>query len=379
MASFQAQQPERGTEGFDSIESLPALSSGSQIFRYPQTLGQAAEYRSYMGFDIFDSAGHSLDTNQISNQGKVAPAAEEGGFFSTIGSALSTSYNWVTTTAKDLQIGEQFASMQANITTNTNGAGAQMNTITGSGYTQERTGLGVTNKKMPESIYLYMPSNISTNYGAEYTQADFSGYVGAMDAISGLGQMATGEGTEGIKSGILKTAARGYMEKGSAMMKDSGVGKYTGGDVDVKAVAEASTRNVANPMMINMFKSVSRRTFEFSYSFMPISPEETDQIYNIIKIFKKYSMPKRTDGGRFVDFPAEFLITFYYNGNINTYLPKIFKCACTSVDVTYGGEAGPFVVFKTPGDKGSPPVSLKLALKFTETQILTREEIEAGY
>lgn len=399
--TFAANQPERGTEGFsDSIEHLP-INSGTAIFRYPETLGQAVEYRSYVGFDIFDSAGTSLDTNQVTNQGPVSQTPQEResqGFFSdvvsNVGDELSAIGSGIASAASGLGsavkgaygavVGDLSALTEGIGTSigNSSNGGAIMNTKTGSGYTQERTGLGITNKKMLESIYLYMPSVINTNYGISYTDTNFADTQTAIDMLSGAKAVLTGGGgAEGLAAGLAKQAGRAFMDKKSSQLS-SFLAAKTGGQglkVDMKGRTEASERNIANPMMINMFKEVSRRTFDFSYIFLPTSRKEMSEVYDIIKLFKKYSMPKRTDGGRFVDFPAEFLITFYYNGNINSYLPKIFKCACTKVDVKYGNDAGPFVVFATPGDNGAPPVQLRMDLSFTETQILTRDEIEAGY
>ena len=398
--TFAANQPERGTEGFsDSIENLPT-NSGTAIFRYPETLGQAVEYRSYVGFDIFDSAGTSLDTNQVTNQGPVSQTPKEResqGFFSdvvsNVGDELSAIGSGIASAASGLgsAVKGAYGAVSGDLSAlgggmlssinNSSKGGAVMNTATGSGYTQERTGIGITNKKMLESIYLYMPSVINTNYGMTYVDEDFADSQNALDMIAAAKGMATGGGgTEGLAAGLTKQATRAGIDKFSAYA-DKTIQATTGikTNLNLKRRTEASERNIANPMMINMFQSVTRRTFEFSYIFLPTSRKEMSEVYDIIKLFKKYSMPKRTDGGRFVDFPAEFLITFYYNGNINSYLPKIFKCACTKVDVKYGNDAGPFVVFATPGDKGAPPVQLRMDLSFTETQILTRDEIEAGY
>lgn len=384
--TFAANQPERGTEGFsDSIEHLP-YTGGSTIFRYPETLGQAVEYRSYVGFDIFDSAGHSLDTNQVTNQGPISQTTEELGIIDKagsiiydagagVGSAAKGAFNAITGDLSALGTG-----LLSSIQNSSNG-GAIMNTKTGSGYTQERTGLGLTNKKMLESVYLYMPSQITTNYGINYTDTDFTDTQNAIDMISAAKGIATnGGGTEGLAAGLAKQAGRAGLDRLSGMAETTLLAT-TGikAKINLKARTEASSRNIANPMMVNLFQNVSRRTFDFSYIFLPTSKKEMSEVYDIIKLFKKYSMPKRTDGGRFVDFPAEFLITFYYNGNVNRYLPKIFKCACTKVDVKYGNDAGPFVVFATPGNNGAPPVQLRMELGFTETQILTRDEIEAGY
>jgi hypothetical protein len=147
--------------------------------------------------------------------------------------------------------------------------------------------------------------------------------------------------------------------------------------VNAKQYYEALTRQVPNPMILSLFQSTNRRTFKLGYEFYPTSEREMEEVYVIVETFKKYSHPKRsTDAGRMLDYPAEFKLTFYYGNNENRYLPRLSRCALTSVDLNYGEK--PFNTFR-PNSKGAPPTKIKMELNFTELNILTQAEIEKGY
>jgi hypothetical protein len=88
---------------------------------------------------------------------------------------------------------------------------------------------------------------------------------------------------------------------------------------------------------------------------------------------KYYSHPKRSEGsGRFLDYPAEFQISFVMpNGKLNEYLPIIHKCVLTHIKVKYGEDT----VFSTIDveNGGAPPTRIEMELTFSELEILTRE------
>jgi hypothetical protein len=136
----------------------------------------------------------------------------------------------------------------------------------------------------------------------------------------------------------------------------------------------AQQRQVVNPMVLHLFKSVKRREFNFSYTFIPRNAVEVLQIYSIINLLKHHAHPKRSQGsGRFLDYPAEFQIDFLnQDGRENPYLPRILKCALKDIKVKYGDEA----VMSTFYDEQGPiPTKIVMDLSFSELEILTNDRM----
>ena len=80
--------------------------------------------------------------------------------------------------------------------------------------------------------------------------------------------------------------------------------------------------------------------------------------------------------GRMFIVPSEFEIHYMHidsedgQAKTNSYMNKISKCVCTSVDVNYGPE-GEFKAFSKTG----APIHYKLTLGFTETEFITKNNI----
>ena len=101
---------------------------------------------------------------------------------------------------------------------------------------------------------------------------------------------------------------------------------------------------------------------------------------NIIFLFKYHSHPDlelRKSGGRMFFVPSEFEIHYLHMGKENEYMNKISKCVCTSVDVDYGPE-GEFKTFRADA-RGAAPVHYKMAVSFTELELMTKDKIYKGY
>jgi hypothetical protein len=135
-------------------------------------------------------------------------------------------------------------------------------------------------------------------------------------------------------------------------------------------------RKAKNPFVLQLFQSVDRRSFEYDFEFMPRSQEEVDEIYSIIRTFKRHALPSRALGGRFLDFPAEFRITYVNTDKENLHLYRIARCALTDISVDYG--TNPFTTFR-PDDAGAAPTQIKMKLTFSELEILTQERIDQGF
>ena len=84
-----------------------------------------------------------------------------------------------------------------------------------------------------------------------------------------------------------------------------------------------------------------------------------------------------TTGARMFKVPSEFEIHYAYLDQENEHLNKISRVVCTKCDVSYGNNEQ-YSTFKSDS-MGAAPVKHTMKLEFTETEIMTKSKIVAGY
>jgi hypothetical protein len=157
-----------------------------------------------------------------------------------------------------------------------------------------------------------------------------------------------------------------------------GVGETIGlGDID-GAISKV-TATAQNNFSEAVFKKINERSFSYSFKLIARNKDEAQDIQKIIKFFKFHMHPEldMANGGRYFRVPSEFEIHYAYNDQKNNYLHELSRCVCNSVDVEYG--SGDFQTFRQFDDEGAAPVEITLALGFTETTILTKQQIVDGF
>jgi hypothetical protein len=147
-------------------------------------------------------------------------------------------------------------------------------------------------------------------------------------------------------------------------------GMFGGGDL--AAAQSKSSGTSLNPFREVVFESVDFRSFTFKYKFLPKSKKESEDVRNIVTLFKEHMHPQLSAGKLFFIYPSEFQITYYYENDENTYFHRFRPCALESLDVSYGGEQ--FSSFKDGN-----PTEVNLTMTFRELEILTRQMIRDGY
>lgn len=186
-----------------------------------------------------------------------------------------------------------------------------------------------------------------------------SDYTSLMDNIKRLGEVGLLTAASGLKSRIAG------VEISDATASDL-YQKYTG-----KAL---------NPYKELLFQTVDFRQFQFQYRFIPTTPAESENVWNIIQTFKSHMYPELSKDKNFWLMPSEFQIMYCYSGKENNFFNKISTCVLVEADVAYGGQT--FSTFD-PTDYqkrfGAAPTEVVLTLKFVENEILDRKRIEKGY
>ena len=249
--------------------------------------------------------------------------------------------------------------------------------------TRMKTGLAATGAMMnnttriTDSVAIYLPPNVQDNYTTSYNATE-TGILGFLAASGGaaIDAYKGNDFKEFVR--ILTGTAGGALEE---VLKNVGSGivetlvQAEGGYELANKVFGRST----NPYMEVLFGGPELRTFTYNFTFAPKNKEEQDEVREIIKLFRFHQAPElRSSTSMFMGLPSEFDIHYMYQpfdgteSKENTFYNKIATCVLQSVNVDY-----------TPGavnshDNGAPVV-IKMGLNFLETEMITKDHVEAGY
>ena len=251
-------------------------------------------------------------------------------------------------------------------------------------------------KRTMYSIALYMPSSgIVSDLGTSYKGEEFGmikGAIGTGRAAYGLmaDYFDTADDIENHKTTLQKGALGESLKqigiKVGAETAD-GVAAIAGMNLNSAAAIGAYRRKVLNPHMEFMFEKVNQRTYDYTFSFTPRNIDESKMVHDIIRIFRIASLPNMPVGSGEIalDYPSEFDIQYFRGGAENTWLPRISRCALSSVnlDFTPNGKTqshAPVEFDDITGFhvSGAPPASINLKLSFQELSTLVRDDVQSG-
>ena len=227
-------------------------------------------------------------------------------------------------------------------------------------------------------IALYMPPSVSTSYKVNYADAEI-GLVAetglaAFQAFMGASGDLTSKFTAAF--GATKSAVRTLGKAAALKSLDT----FAQG---AKALHQIHTDTVITPRMELMFESVGRRSFTYTFVFIPKSEEEAQEVEKIVYAFKEAMHPDLQDAAqnlRTMAIPDTFDITYMAGGARNAFINKIATCFLQSMDVQYGADrytAYPYA--RGQFGHGKPPQKTQIALTFGEIGILTKQDILDGF
>jgi hypothetical protein len=226
--------------------------------------------------------------------------------------------------------------------------------------------------RIQSAIALYMPDTVFQTYSHDYDALSVTDATGLL----GMGQRAAGA------FNLPKEFSIDAIENAIA-----GVGQSPGGREAAGYIAERSglvnqgftdlllrdQGKALNPQIEMVYKRTQNRSFIFDFRMQPRSNQESVNIKNIIKQFKRFAAPSLTDStGAYFNIPGQFDVEFMFKDSENKFIGKISTCVLENIDVNYSS-AGPFATF----DDGAP-VEIYLQLRFREVDTLTRELFEEG-
>lgn len=219
---------------------------------------------------------------------------------------------------------------------------------------------------------LPVPSNLSDQFGIEYSSTALGPVAGALNGTVLAGLRQAHVGGQSASAGDYAKDTAGVALLGAAGMAGKAVSEFTGasgGEGTAKALAGIASGVAPNPYIAMLFQNVAPRDHQFSYRFAPHSEAELKTIKQIIKQLKTRMLPGMTSGTDMLfTYPDLCDITFS-PGTLPDY--KIKRCVLKNLTVNYGPNGPSF--FKT-GD----PTVVEISMSFTEVSPFTRRDLGAS-
>ena len=310
-------------------------------------------------------------------------------------------------------------------------------------YAQSENGYGgdnLPNNNVSTSLssniaYLNIPPSLTTSYQGDYDQINM-GQLGVLAAQTAAGIAGGGNATDTITSSLQSAASSAFPEmaynKGASATQS--LGSLTGLETGVTGGAlQALTKGrIMNPFTEQVYNGIPFRNHTFDFKMFARNKKDAESIMSIIKYLKMGTVPclgdadaaeldllsqgtsgdttsnsnGNTNGftsqtttsqintsGRFLLVPDKFLLEFVRmdpRTDSITRLPhyRFHPCVCTNVSVNYTPD-GQYVSFKdaiadlsydeTTGSRQLLVPAVQLTLNFSETRIMTKQDIVAGY
>ena len=257
-------------------------------------------------------------------------------------------------------------------------------------YTSTQSTRGTPNGE----VVLYMPPDaLKTSYTQSIGDVEMGGFIALSQAdMAGAGaQLAAGDLTGAMAAaGTIKGRVAGADKiQVLADMGKAGVSelakKFTG--TGTAQAVQRATGQILNPHKAVVYQGPGGfRTFSYTFVLVPKSADEAREIFNIVRFFKKRMHPG-TGTGKGINnlssvtltYPDEFEIKYYVNNkevdgsDFTKPLFKIKNCFMESFSTDYS--TSNLVSFMDDGN----PLTTTIAMSFKETELLTKQDIDAGY
>ena len=227
------------------------------------------------------------------------------------------------------------------------------------------------------SIELFLPPEISFQDGVAFDEVSFDSLAGrtALGALESGNSFTVG-GLLGDVAESSIDAVRSLFSGGEAARAVALRVAQNSGNREASGIASLATQTAINPNKRVIFKSVNLRTFQFTFTMIPTSPEEAEAVKQIVKRFRTELYPEEISapiGGTTVPFgykfPNRFIISFVHDGR--PIATKLKPAYLDNVTTSYNnGGAG----FFPDGNFTETTISLS----FKEYSTLNRQDVENG-
>ena len=254
---------------------------------------------------------------------------------------------------------------------------------------QNNSGTGRAGKAPPPSgraaIQLYMPASTpSMGNSNDWGDAKFEGPLGALKRDIGTfagdavveADISNFDTATKSAQGSVDQFKKQFVNKGT-MGRVGNAGKQFAIDAmagplgfsDASQLLALSRGEIYNPNVELLYKGPKLRQFNFTYQFVPKSPQEAAIVNQIIKEFKMFSAP--LDKGMMYEVPHLWQVTYMYGGKENKKMNTFKRAACTKVSLQANNGMSMHASFVD-----GQPITYTMGLSFNEVDIITRKDHE---
>ena len=234
--------------------------------------------------------------------------------------------------------------------------------------------------RLPAIIKLFMPPTVEVSYDPSYTDSEVGLTANQANRIADIFQE---DGT--TKGKKFKKAVKDVFQDQNliSQINLAAIDTIAPG---FKAILFARSGKIINNRLELIFSGLNKRSFNYTFKFLPKSYQEAKAVHNIVRRFKFHMLPEIqgdvTTSRTFVTpdvFDIKYMIS---DGKENEYINKISTCVLENMNVKYGGdryqtfdpsmaEAG------APEGMKAPPVQTELTLQFKELELVTQNNVLA--
>ena len=234
-----------------------------------------------------------------------------------------------------------------------------------------------TTTRITDSVALYLPPNVQDQTSAGYQDAS-TGIVGLVAAGGGKFLDAMRRNDYQEAAGQLISGVKAISEEALIRSSAGIIDFISGGEGDTLGLANKVFGQAMNPYMEVIFDNMAMRNFTYNFTFAPKNAQERDDVQDIIKLFRYHMAPElKGSQHRFLTLPSTFDIHYMYQhskdyASENNFYSKIATCVLKdcSVDYTPNG---------VKSFQDGSPTQITMSLSFQETELLTKQSINAGY
>ena len=237
-----------------------------------------------------------------------------------------------------------------------------------------------------ETIILPMQPNFSesnaVNWGGDNIDPlKLIAAQGATGLIQAIGNLADTSGGFARSREIVGDTFATLGDEIKALLADTTTGPaltaYFAGQAVGANILGRTAGVTLNPNLELLFKGPNLRTFAFNFRFTPRSKEESEEVRQIIRVFKKNMAVQRSYSNLFLLTPNIFTVEYIYNakgenaGQQHPYL-NIFKpMAMTNLNVNYTPD-GTYMTYNETGSL----TSYDLQMSFGEIEPIYADEYD---
>lgn len=220
-------------------------------------------------------------------------------------------------------------------------------------------------------VSLYLPAGLQFRDNVAYDNMD----LGGMGAAAESGLKSGSGAVNALLEQTGKTIGSAFNGAANKDVAKLATVKLMGKFPDEIAGAFRSAGQVTtNPNTRVLFKSVALREFAFAFKFIATSQKESEEIKEIIKLFRTELYPENINidvAGSQVSvgykFPNKFQLSLEYKGE--EIATRIKPCYLRDVSVTYNNTA---MAMHSDGNFQE----IEMSLSFQETRTLNRKDVE---